>query len=83
MGSGVPVLGLAGATGRCLPADAALEATAPGQRTRGRSEYVRTLRCALLLWEPWHDALPACCFSEEINEASLSRLGTAMQQHPN
>ena len=59
-----------------------LEAPAPGVRNRGRSEYVRTLSCALLLWEGWFDRLPACCFSEEINEASLSRLGSAMRQHP-
>jgi hypothetical protein len=60
-----------------------LEALVPGQRRRGRSEYVRTLSCALLLWEDdWHGALPASAFSEEINEASLSRLGSAMRQHP-
>ena len=52
------------------------------RRSFARSEYVRTIAGALLQWEPWHDALPACCYSEEINEASLSRLGSAMRQHP-
>ena len=60
-----------------------LEAPSGGQRrARGRSEYVRTLSCALLQWQRWHEDLPACCFSEETNEASLSRLGSAMRQHP-
>jgi hypothetical protein len=59
-----------------------LEAPTPGHRPRGHSDYVRTLACALLMWDRWHEQLPACCFSEEVNEATLSRLGGSMQQHP-
>ena len=45
------------------------------------SDYVRSLSCALMLWTPWHDCLPACCYSEELTEASLSRLGRSMKKH--
>lgn len=37
---------------------------------------------ALLSWTPWHAELPACCYSEEVNEAALGRLGHAMRRHP-
>ena len=37
---------------------------------------------ALLSWTPWHTSLPACCFSEEVNEAALGRLGHSMRRHP-
>ena len=46
------------------------------------SEYVRTLSCALLTWTPWHDRIPGCCYSEELNEAALGRLGSSMRRHP-
>ena len=46
-------------------------------------EYIRTILCALMTWTPWHDNLPGCCFSEEINEAALSRLGGLCRRHPN
>ena len=49
---------------------------------RRMTEYVRTLACAVLCWSPWHDALPACCFVEEVNEAALSRLGQLFERHP-
>ena len=45
-------------------------------------EYVRSLAVALSLWSPWHSSLPACCFSEEVNEAALSRLGRACRRNP-
>ena len=53
-----------------------------GWAERGRvTEYVRTLALALLAWTPWHDRLPACCFSEEPNEAALGRLGHLCERH--
>ena len=38
--------------------------------------YVRTLCVALMLWLPWNDAVPGCCYAEEPLEAKLSRLGS-------
>ena len=46
-----------------------------------KEEYVRTLGSALLLWTDWHDAVPASWFSEEPNEASLSRLSSLCKRH--
>ena len=40
-----------------------------------KDEYCRTVACALAFWTPWHDAVPGCAYSEEPNEAALSRLG--------
>ena len=56
-----------------------LEGWAERRRT---SEYVRTLALALLTWTPWHDGLPAACFSEEPCEAGLGRLGGMCERHP-
>ena len=38
--------------------------------------YVHTLCVALLLWLPWSDAVPGCCYAVEALEAMLSRLGS-------
>ena len=45
-------------------------------------EYFRSLTAALLTWTSWHDALPASLFTEEFNEAGLSRLGALCKTHP-
>jgi hypothetical protein len=45
-------------------------------------EYIRTILCAVMTWTSWHDNLPGCCFSEEICEAALSRLGGLCRKHP-
>lgn len=45
-------------------------------------EYIRTILCAVMTWTSWHDRLPGCCFSEELNEAALSRLGGLCRKHP-
>ena len=45
-------------------------------------EYVRSTAIALTLWSRWHSAIPGCCFSEEVNEAALSRLGRACRRNP-
>ena len=47
-----------------------------------KEEYVRSLAVALTLWSHWHSAIPGCCYSEEPNEAALSRLGESCQRHP-
>ena len=65
-----------------VPAPAAPVAPSRPAPRGNLSEYVRTLSCALLLWTLWHDALPACCYSEELNEAALGRLGHSMRRHP-
>ena len=44
--------------------------------------YVRTLFVALLLWLPWNDAVPGCCYAEEPLEAMLSRLGSRCRTYP-
>ena len=44
--------------------------------------YVRTLCVALLLWLPWNDAVPGCCYAEEPLEAMLSRLGSRCRAYP-
>ena len=46
-----------------------------------RTEYVRTISCALAYWQPWFSRLPGCVFVEESGEALLSRL--AGQCQPN
>ena len=38
-------------------------------------EYVRTMACCLVLWSAWHSAIPAACYSDEVNEACLHQLG--------
>lgn len=45
-------------------------------------EYVRTLVSALLVWRDWHSALPACCFTDEVCEASLASFGSLWADHP-
>jgi hypothetical protein len=47
-----------------------------------RDEYCRGITAALLTWTPWHDAIPGCLYSEEMNEAALSRLGQLCRTHP-
>ena len=49
---------------------------------RARTEYLRTLCVALLTWQGWHSGLYGAMFSEEIPEASLSRLGQLLQSDP-
>ena len=44
--------------------------------------YVRTLCGALLLWLPWNDAVPGCCYVEDPLEAMLSRLGSRCRTYP-
>ena len=44
--------------------------------------YVRTLCVALLLWLPWNDGVPGCCYVEEPLEAMLSRLGSRCRAYP-
>ena len=44
--------------------------------------HVRTLCIALLLWLPWNDAVPGCCYAEEPLEAMLSRLGSRCRAYP-
>jgi hypothetical protein len=46
-----------------------------------RHEYTRTLAVALLLWQPWKSALPACAFVEESCEALLSRYAGACRRN--
>ena len=53
---------------------------APGEPST--VEYVRTLVWALLVWRDWHSAIPACCYSDEVNEASLAHLGRRWALHP-
>ena len=44
--------------------------------TNCNAPYVRTLCVPLLLWLPWNDAVPGCCYDEEPLEAMLNRLGS-------
>ena len=44
--------------------------------------YVHTLCVALLLWLPWSDAVPGCCYAVEALEAMLSRLGSMCWAYP-
>ena len=44
--------------------------------------YVRTLCVALVLWLPWNDAVPGCCYAEEPLDAMLSRLGSSCRTYP-
>ena len=44
--------------------------------------YVRTLCVALLLWLPWNDAVPGCCYAGEPLEAMLNRLGSRCRAYP-
>ena len=46
-----------------------------------KTEYVRTLSSALMLWTDWHDRIPAAWYCEEPNEAALSRLSSLCRQH--
>ena len=46
-----------------------------------REEYVRSLGVALLMWQPWMDTLPGCCFVEESCEALLSRMASQCRTH--
>jgi hypothetical protein len=65
------------------PASVPPPPSTPAPQPRGAlSEYLRTLGCALLTWTPWHSHLPACCYSEELTEAALGRLGQSMREHP-
>ena len=50
--------------------------------TRCNVPYVGTLCVALLLWLPWIDAVPGCCYAEEPLEAMLSRLGSRCHAYP-
>ena len=50
-----------------------------GEHTVG---YIRAMLMALLCWNSWFDALPLCCYSEEINEAGLARLDHDLQTNP-
>lgn len=36
---------------------------------------------ALLMWQPWMDVLPGCCFVEESCEALLSRMASQCRAH--
>jgi hypothetical protein len=45
-------------------------------------EYVRGIGLALIMWTPWHSAIPGCLYTEEYNEAALSRLGQLCRSHP-
>ena len=47
-----------------------------------RTEHLRDLCLALMMWQPWHDHLRGCMFSEELPEASLGRLGEALRSNP-
>ena len=47
------------------------------------TEYVRTMSCALLCWQPWYSRLPGCVFVEESCEAMLSRMAAQCRRHPN
>ena len=48
---------------------------------RAREEYCKTIAVALLLWQPWFDQLPGCCFVEESGKAMLSRLAGSCQRN--
>ena len=39
-----------------------------------KNEYCQVISMAILTWSPFHSALPAAAFVEEVMEASLSRL---------
>ena len=47
-----------------------------------RTEYVKTISCALACWQPWYSRLPGCVFVEEACEAMLSRLAALCRHHP-
>ena len=44
--------------------------------------YIRTPCLALLLWLPWIDTVPGCCYAEEPLEAMLSHLGSRCRAYP-
>ena len=46
-------------------------------------DYIRTINMAMLHWTEWHDASAGELHSEEICEAMLSRLSSAVRSHPN
>ena len=45
-------------------------------------EYVRCMLVTLVQWRRWGDEVPACCYSEEPNEAMLSRLASECTRNP-
>jgi hypothetical protein len=47
-----------------------------------KTEYVKTLCCTLLFWQPWHTRTPGCAWQEESCEAMLSRMAHRCRQHP-
>jgi hypothetical protein len=44
-------------------------------------EYYRSVVLAMASWTDWYQELPACCFSEEVCEAGLSRLSRSLGDH--
>ena len=42
-------------------------------------QCVRAIVCALMTWSSWHSSPP---FSEEVNEAALSQLGSQLSNNP-
>ena len=47
-----------------------------------RTQYVRGILLQIVTWTNWHHGLPGACFSEEVNEAALGRLGRALGNNP-
>lgn len=52
------------------------------QSEASHTEHLRVLGLALMMWQHWHDGLPGVLFSEEVAEASLSRLGESLRSNP-
>ena len=50
--------------------------------TAHKVEHLRSVCLALLMWQEWHDTLPAALFSEEVAEASLGRFGELLRSNP-
>jgi hypothetical protein len=53
-----------------------------GNDWHASQEYTKSLSLALLLWLPWHTALPGCCFVEESCEALLARAARRLRKFP-